>query len=379
MSFHVMRLMMELILNAHLFLRCRAAFGWGWQLIPLFLWILLMLNPGGLFPNSLPFVFKVKPLWTPALLLFLTAALGLDLLRLLLGLAGLVSGHSWWSLLAARRAVPLALVLTVIVGAHSCYMARRPSLKHVVVYSDKLPEDVDSIRIAQLSDAHLSDLIGLEDLKRMAALISEARPDILVATGDIVDGDMRGRDEEAALLASLSPRYGSYAVFGNHERYAGLVNSARFGNLNGAVSPLNFLEKAGFTILRGRAVEAGGIVVAGFDDESIRATKSADAVRLLRECQKAGLFVLLLKHRPKPVPGTEGLYDLQLSGHTHGGQIWPGHFMVKAANNGYLYGLHPGGKGEGAVYVSRGSGFWGMPMRFLAPPEVNLIEIVRKN
>ncbi len=367
MSFHTMRLIVEIGFSLHFFIRCRTAFGGGWWQLALLFWLIVMIVPlEGFLPEYLAGFSKLQPIWIGSLVLFTAAALGLDVLRLLTGLSGALSGHSWWPLLAAKRAVPLALLATLAIVAHSCYMARNPGLKHIVIESDKLPEDVDSLRIVQLSDLHLGPQIGLDDLKKTAALVREAKPDILVATGDVVDANLSEREAEAALLASLKPRYGFYAVLGNHEFYRGLDNS------------LEFMEKAGMTLLRGRGIETGGIAVVGIDDEAVRSSLSADPVRLLRHWRDSGLFVLFMKHRPRPAPGTAGLYDLQLSGHTHGGQMWPGHLLISRANGHYLSGLYENPETKSAVYVSRGSGFWGIPLRFLAPPEVTLIELVRK-
>lgn len=362
MSFHTMRLLIEIAFSLHFFLRCRFAFGGGWWQAPVLLCLIVVLLPGEVMPGFMGGLLKFQPVWIGSLVLFTVAALGLDIARLLAGLAGALTRHSWWPLLSAKRAVPAAIVLTVGIVLYANYMARNPGLQHIVIQTRKLPEDVQSLRVVQLSDVHLGSLIDVDDLKKVVTLAAEAKPDMVVMTGDLVDDDMSARQADAALLATLAPRYGMYAVLGNHEYHSGLENSLRF------------IERAGFKLLRGEAVETGGIVVAGIDDESLRHSLSVEPVRLLREWQDSGLFVLSLKHRPSPPPGADGLYDLQLSGHTHGGQMWPGHFLIRWANSHYLSGLYE----KSGVYVSRGSGFWGMPLRFLAPPEVTLIELVRE-
>lgn len=152
---------------------------------------------------------------------------------------------------------------------------------------------------------------------------------------------------------------------GNHELYSGEANS------------IDFHRKAGLKLLRGEAAEAGGIIVAGIDDEVFSGRSDREpAGQLLNRYKNDPRFVLLLKHRPDQAPGSDGLYDLQLSGHTHGGQFFPGHLFVKLAHE-YLYGFYQPSE-RSAIFVSRGAGFWGLPMRFLAPPEVVLIEIKRK-
>jgi len=159
--------------------------------------------------------------------------------------------------------------------------------------------------------------------------------------------------------------YGKYAVTGNHEFHAGIGRS------------LAFAEEAGFTVLRGEKLEIPGLIImAGVDD--VRANRfgghgKTSEKQLLSDLPE-NQFTILLKHRPLVESGSEGLFDLQLSGHTHGGQIFPFSLLIKL--------LYPIDKGllplrDGVfLYVNRGSGTWGPPMRFLVPPEVTIIDLV---
>ena len=383
MSFYLMRTIIEVSLSLHFFLRLKAGFvGFFWQL-PVLLWLALTLSPHYLqkwlshYPPAIDkylaqvtpalneFQSSVTPMWMGFLIIFTVTCLGLDVIRLTAGLVGQIADKSWWGFLPAKKAVPVALIMGLAFSVHAYYSAYHPRLVRVEFPTAKLPAGVDSLRIVQLTDVHLSDLITLKDLKRVAALVREAKPDILVVTGDLVDTDMRQRGEEAALLASVRPRYGTFGVYGNHERYRGEANSR------------DFYRQAGIKVLRGEAVSAGGIIVAGMDDEAFDVNGGRTPPgKLLRQFNRDQRFILFLKHRPNLAPGTAGLFDLQLSGHTHGGQIWPGHLIIKKVN-GALHGLDYDGLSKSAVYTSRGSGFWGLPMRFLAPPEVTLIELVR--
>jgi predicted MPP superfamily phosphohydrolase len=296
------------------------------------------------------------------------AALGLDLIRLFLLLAGKLAGQAWRPLLAAKKAVPLALLLAFAMTTNSIYMAYHPRLTKIEFPTTKLPAGVDSLRIGLVSDIHLSRFIRCNDLKYMLNLYDGFNLDFLVLTGDVVDTDMTGRMEEAELLAALKPRYGLFAVMGNHERYTGEKNA------------LDFFHRAGVRVLRGEIAEAGGLVLAGLDDESFGGSGDGQtAEKLLSTLQLQGdpRFILLLKHRPALAQGTAGLFDLQLSGHTHGGQIWPAHFLIKKIN-GALKGLNYDASSRSAVYTTSGAGFWGLPMRFMAPAEVALIELRRK-
>ena len=396
MSFYTMRLMIELILSLHFFLRLRLAFGGGWWQLPVLLWTALMLAPmlmqgAGVIPRPLMDILtQVWPIWLGYLILFFVVSLCFDFLHLGTGLAGSVCGHKWWSILAGKRTVPVTLVFALLASFYAYYEAHHPSLVKIEIFTGKMPEGIDTLRIVQLTDVHLGRFIGLSELENMIRLVREADPDILVVTGDLVDGDMSTRAKEAALLASIKPRLGTWAVLGNHEKYAGGQNS------------LDFYQKAGLRLLRGQAGEIGGLVVAGLDDEVFGDAGNKEPIdKILAKYRDDGRFVLLLKHRPALAPGTGGLFDLQLSGHTHGGQIWPGHLLAQKANGGILHGLNyqeensnrrsaslnppdeilhglthkPSNKN--AVYTSRGAGFWGLPMRFLAPPEVTLIELKR--
>ena len=372
MSWQMMRLMVELSLSLHFFVRLRMAFGGGWWQLPLIFWMGLMFLPmlfmrRGLIPESaMEILMWLWPIWIGFLILFTLSALGLDLLRLVTGLSGALAGKSWWSLLAAKKAVPAALAISLLLAIHSYYEAFHPETVKVEILSKRLPDDLDALRVVQLTDVHLSRFIGPDQLERMVEMVRAAKPDILVMTGDLVDADMSQRLREAELLASIRPRLGAYGVLGNHEMYAGQINS------------VNFYKKSGLHLLRGEAVEAGGIVIAGIDDEAFGSRGNAlPPEKLLAQYRNDPRFVLLLKHRPVPAPNTDGLFDLQLSGHTHGGQIFPGHLIIKRANGGFLHGLYDLSS-RSAVYVSRGAGFWGLPYRFLAQPEITVIDIKKK-
>lgn len=372
MSWQMMRLLVEVGLSLYFFTRCRVAFGGGWWQLPVLLWLSLTLTPmffmrrGLLSQEAIELLMWVWPVWLCYMVLFVLSTLGLDLSRLGLGLAGRMSGHDWWGLLAAKKAVPVALVLSLLLSGYAWYEAHQPRLTRLEIESPRLPEDRDSLRIVHLTDIHLSRYVRRGELGRIIELAASARPDLLVVTGDLVDTDMSNRAGEAGLLAAIAPPDGAFAVMGNHELYAGEVNS------------VDFHQRAGLRLLRGEAVEAGGIVVAGIDDEIFDGRSDREAAGpLLARYKNDPRLVLFLKHRPRPAPGTEGLFDLQLSGHTHGGQFFPGHLFALLAND-FLYGLYQSPE-RGAVFVSRGAGFWGMPMRFLAPPEVVLIEIKRPN
>ena len=162
--------------------------------------------------------------------------------------------------------------------------------------------------------------------------------------------------------------YGKFAVTGNHEFYVGIERS------------LEFTRKAGFKILREEAVIIPGIItIAGIDDEAVRGWQKGENKSEQDLCLHIdkSQYTVLLKHRPVPYTGSLCVYDLQLSGHTHKGQIFPFYLITKLFFSQYagFYQLN----NNSALYVSRGTGTWGPPIRFLAPPEVTIIDIVRSN
>jgi predicted MPP superfamily phosphohydrolase len=199
--------------------------------------------------------------------------------------------------------------------------------------------------------------------------VRKAKPDILVSTGDLVDGEIDELSSLVSILSEINPRYGKFAVTGNHEFYAGLNQAIRF------------TEKAGFILLRGASLSIGDVInIVGVDDRQGKSYGIATAIserELLMDLPREK-FTILLKHRPLVNPDAIGLFDLQLSGHVHKGQIFPFSIitgMYYSTQDGFAE-LQDGSH----IYVSRGSGTWGPPIRFLSPPEVTIIELSnRKN
>lgn len=263
-----------------------------------------------------------------------------------------------------RFVVPAVVALGIVF--YGGFEAERIVLHEVRYQTDKVLPGSGELRVVQISDLHLGILMSREKINRIIALVQQAEPDMVVATGDIVDGQGAHIAHFAAPFQSVAPGLGKYAVTGNHEFYAGIENS------------LAFLHSSGFTVLRDRAVEVGGITLAGVDDRAAtyvegRAPLAESAV--LGPLDR-GRLTLLLKHQPLIDPVSRGLFDLQLSGHTHKGQFFPFNLFT------WLRFPVPAGKlvsfNGAEIYVSRGTGTWGPPIRFLAPPEVTLFRIVSK-
>jgi hypothetical protein len=167
------------------------------------------------------------------------------------------------------------------------------------------------------------------------------------------------------LFREIKTPLGKYAVTGNHELYAGLDRS------------LDFTKKAGFRVLRGESASVEGLItIAGVDDPVVRGySRSRDVPeKELLSGVPRDRFTLFLKHRPEVERSAVGLFDLQLSGHAHKGQIFPFSLIHRFIYD-HLAGLYDLASGS-RIYVSRGSGTWGPPIRFLAPPEVTVIDLV---
>ena len=256
-------------------------------------------------------------------------------------------------------AFPMLAGLSLVVWTYGFAAARRVRVERVRLVSDKLPPGFPGLRLVQISDLHLGVLIGRQRLDQVLDAIRSLAPDIVISTGDLVDAQAHFLDGLSSRFAALNPPYGKYAVTGNHERYAGLAHA------------LDFHARAGFRLLRGEHAEVAGVVLAGVDDPAVTGTKTDDAGMLAGI--PAGRFVVFLKHQP--VIDAAARFDLQLSGHTHKGQIFPFGLLVRLAYP-VVAGLHALPNGA-HIYVSRGTGTWGPPIRLFSPPEITLIELAR--
>jgi predicted MPP superfamily phosphohydrolase len=306
-------------------------------------------------------------LWMGFLFFLTCLNLSVDLLRLALaalGRGGIAANAA--RELAGRSAFLCIAGLAVALSAYAIVEATRIEVVRVRLVTDRLPASVPSLRIAQITDLHLGLLHRTGKAREVAALVSRERPDIFVSTGDLVDGQLDGVEELAETLREIPAPRGKIAVLGNHEYYAGIGRS------------IAFTRKAGFTLLRDEDVTIDDAVrVAGVDDPAGaqfgRAAGTSEAALLGN--RPDGRFTLLLKHRPQLDPATGGKFDLQLSGHTHHGQLFPFRLLTRLVYP-LLGGDHPV-PGGGKLHVSRGTGTWGPPMRFLAPPEITVVDIVR--
>jgi uncharacterized protein len=304
--------------------------------------------------------------WMGLLFLFVTAALLIDLYRLILTIGGhLFHGRPDRWVPSARIVFFSALVASLLGTTYGCLEAVMIREKHITIRTPKIPQKLGRLRIVQLSDIHLGRIVGEWRLENILTKVQKAKPDILVSTGDLVDGQMDNVSGLAEMFRRIRAPYGKFAVTGNHEFYAGLDRS------------IHFTKAAGFSVLRGTGVDIGNVIfIAGVDDDAGRRYglfEGAGEAELLSHVP-ADRFAVILKHRPHTERNGGRHFDLQLSGHTHGGQIFPFSLIIKM-----LYPIDAGLmqlKDGGYLYVSRGAGTWGPPIRFLAPPEITIIDLV---
>jgi predicted MPP superfamily phosphohydrolase len=243
---------------------------------------------------------------------------------------------------------------------------RPPRLRRLEIRLARWPAPLDGFRIVQISDIHIGPILGRHFARELTERVNALSPDLVAVTGDLVDGAVRQLADEVAPFAGLRARHGAFFVTGNHDHYSGVRDWDRKA------------RELGLRVLRNERCEIrdrGAVFdLAGVDDHRGDLFGSGgedlDAALAGRE---AGRPCILLAHDPSTFKRASQLgIDLQLSGHTHGGQIWPFGWFVRLAVP-WVEGHHRRGGAE--LYVSRGTGFWGPPMRLLAPAEITEITL----
>ena len=230
-------------------------------------------------------------------------------------------------------------------------------IKQLDVKLRGLPQELAGFRLVQISDVHVGPLLRKDWVAHVVEQIRQLAPDLVAITGDLVDGRVHELREHVAPLAKIDAKRGVYFVTGNHEYYSGVEEWYAH------------LPSLGVRPLRNERVEvAPGLELAGIEDP----TGAPDLAAALKGRDPEGALVLLA-HQPRQfAEAAKRGVPLTLSGHTHGGQIWPFSWLVALAQP-YLAGLHR--RGESQLYVSRGTGFWGPPMRVFAPAEITLLRL----
>lgn len=254
-----------------------------------------------------------------------------------------------------------AVAAGVTVGQGTYGVLRGPRLKHVTVPLAKLPASADGYRIAVVSDIHIGPILGTAHTRRIVETINGARPDLVAIVGDLVDGSVPDLGPAAEPLARLRARDGSYFVTGNHEYFSG------------AASWIDFVRDLGVHPLENARTELAGFDLAGVNDISGADHDHApDHAKALGD-RDPSRAVVLLAHQPVMIhEAVRYNVDLQLSGHTHGGQLWPGNYLAELANP-TVAGLEA--YGDTRLYVTRGAGAWGPPVRVGAPSDITIVTL----
>ncbi|WP_127499141.1 metallophosphoesterase [Actinoplanes solisilvae] len=236
-----------------------------------------------------------------------------------------------------------------------------PRIDRLQIPIAKLPRAMDGTRLAVVSDIHVGPLTGVDHARRIVTVINSVQADIVCVVGDLVDGSVAELGRFAAPLAEIESRQGAYFVTGNHEYYSG------FQEWIDEVARLNIRP------LRNERLELGGLDLAGVNDlGGADAGDPPDFRKALGDRDQARP-VVLMAHQPVAVHEAAPFgVDLQVSGHTHGGQMAPFNLLVKLEQP-VVSGL---GQVDGVpVYVTNGAGFWGPPVRVGAPPQVSVLEL----
>lgn len=277
----------------------------------------------------------------------------------------LASGLQGW----AERSALIVVAASVLVTLIGFFNARRlAKVVQVTVPLAKLPPSLDGFTIAQITDIHVGPTIKGDYVRGIVDRVNALDADLVAITGDVVDGRVHQLSNDTAPLGDLRSRYGSYVVTGNHEYYSGADEwIAEFRRL-GLRPLMNEHVVIGHN--------GGELVIAGVNDYSanrVEPSHGSDPEAALQGSPD-GLPKVLLAHQPRSAhAAAEAGFDLQLSGHTHGGQFWPWNHFVRMQQP-FTAGLRQ--LGDLWVYTSRGTGYWGPPKRFGAPSEITLIKLL---
>lgn len=377
-------LLFSLLLHAYIGIRLipgLAAWPAAQVLLGLVLLASMVLTPLGLMARR----FKSQPLsdrvaWTGMLFMGLFSSLFvLTLLRDLALLAGLAANalapgmFSFDSMVVySAAAVPLAGLLMSLLGF---FNARRvAAVVKVDVPISGLPDALHGFSIAQISDIHVGPTIKHGYLQAIVHAVNRLQVDMVAVTGDLVDGTVAELAHHVAPLAGLSSTHGTYFVTGNHEYYSGahawIVELQRLG--------IRVLMNEHVVLHHGAVDDRRALVLAGVADYTaghFDASHRSDPHAAMAGAPLSASVKVLLAHQPRSALAAEPAgFDLQLSGHTHGGQFWPWNFFVRFQQP-FTAGLNR--VKNLWVYTSRGTGYWGPPKRFGAPSEITRLRLVR--
>lgn len=266
----------------------------------------------------------------------------------------------------------VALGITGILSVFALWKGLQSvTVKRLSITLNRLPLSLDRLTIVQLTDLHIGPLINGNWLKRVVDKVNALKPDLIVITGDLVDGSVEELRHHVAPLAGLQAKYGTYFITGNHEYYSGVKQWCAH------------IASLGIRVLRNERVSIPADLteesfdLAGVDDWASHhfPGEGPDLAKAL-EGRDPNKMLILLAHQPAAIQeaSAKGV-DLQLSGHTHGGQIWPFTYLVYLQQP-YAKGLYRYNHTKTQIYISSGTGFWGPPMRLGTSAEITHITLL---
>ncbi len=303
-------------------------------------------------------------LWMGFAFLFLMALLFSDALLVVLG----VFLDPFTTIPGARLQAGIVSAVVLVAGLLGLRFGLAfPAVRRLEVTLRKWPQGFDGFRIVQISDVHIGPLLDRRFSERLVAEVNALAPDLVAVTGDLVDGPVEKLRGEVEPFADLRGRYGVFFVTGNHDFYSG------------AEAWVEQVKKLGMRVLRNEHVilrnGSDAFALVGVDDHrgDMMPSEGGEDLDAALKGIDTDLAQILLAHDPSTFKRACQLgVDLQLSGHTHGGQIWPFRWFVRLAIP-FVDGLYR--RGDATLYVSRGTGFWGPPMRLGAPSEITEITL----
>ncbi|MBF0548070.1 MAG: metallophosphoesterase [Candidatus Riflebacteria bacterium] len=308
-------------------------------------------------PEVLELIFFVTVIWMAFIWLFFSWSLMTKGLLWLGKMAGCFS--------AMTKSTEFFICLGITIGLlfYGHFEASSPVVEYLQIKNSKIQKGC-KIRIVALTDVHLGPLENGPRLERLVKMVKEQHPDIIISVGDLIDMRTKEPEKLTNLLAELFAPLGKFAVFGNHEYFAGVEESKEF------------LKKCGFDFLRNEIRHPTGFLsLIGFDDPTAKMVgmeQKIDESKLLLEAGKES-FVLVLRHQPLVPSSLLDLFDLQISGHTHQGQLFP-FFIVPRIVYSFPSGFTKLNN-RASLYISRGSGEWGPPIRIFARSEITVIDL----
>ncbi|MCX7760295.1 MAG: metallophosphoesterase [Hydrogenothermaceae bacterium] len=299
-------------------------------------------------------------LWMGFVILFFIFFFLIDIYNISLKVIHHITGHNPLPSLSGRKVFIVIFLLTLFTTTYGYIETLNLKIYRFTIPSKKVKRD---IKIMQISDLHLNQVMREDKIQMVLDIYIKEKPDIVISTGDLVDGNLRYKEPYIKLLQKINPPLGKYAILGNHEYYADVEQS------------IEFTEKAGFKLLRDNIFYLqDNIVLVGVDDEEAErfgVKRNLDDLELLDKVDKSK-FIIFLKHQPKIDERYKDKFDLALAGHTHGGVLFPVRYILREI---FIIDAGLVRLGNEYVFVSRGVGTGGPPIRIGAFPDVAIFEI----